>query len=76
MLTYGDGVADVDIAKLLEFHRAHGKLATIMTDPGACYRRSHPCGEGWIIANEQAAPAGPGIQTGTAREQKAAVSAT
>ena len=29
MLTYGDGVADVDIAKLLEFHRAHGKLATI-----------------------------------------------
>jgi glucose-1-phosphate cytidylyltransferase len=29
MLTYGDGVADLDIAKLLEFHRAHGKLATI-----------------------------------------------
>jgi len=29
MLTYGDGVADVDIAKLLEFHRSHGKLATI-----------------------------------------------
>ena len=29
MLAYGDGVADVDIAKLLEFHRAHGKLATI-----------------------------------------------
>ena len=26
MLTYGDGVADIDIAKLLEFHRAHGKL--------------------------------------------------
>ncbi len=29
MLTYGDGVADLDIARLLEFHRAHGKLATI-----------------------------------------------
>jgi glucose-1-phosphate cytidylyltransferase len=29
MLTYGDGVADVDIAKLLAFHRSHGKLATI-----------------------------------------------
>ena len=29
MLTYGDGVADVDIAKLLDFHRAHGRLATI-----------------------------------------------
>lgn len=29
MLTYGDGVCDVDIRKLLEFHRSHGKLATI-----------------------------------------------
>ena len=29
MLTYGDGVADVDLTELLAFHRAHGKLATI-----------------------------------------------
>ena len=29
MLTYGDGVADVNIDELLKFHRAHGKLATI-----------------------------------------------
>ena len=29
MLTYGDGVCDVNISKLLEFHRQHGKLATI-----------------------------------------------
>jgi glucose-1-phosphate cytidylyltransferase len=29
MLTYGDGVADIDIGRLLAFHRAHGKLATI-----------------------------------------------
>lgn len=29
MLTYGDGVADVDIGKLVEFHRAHGRLATV-----------------------------------------------
>lgn len=29
MLTYGDGVCDVDIHKLLEFHRAHGRLATL-----------------------------------------------
>jgi glucose-1-phosphate cytidylyltransferase len=29
MLTYGDGVADLDISQLLAFHRAHGKLATI-----------------------------------------------
>lgn len=31
MMTYGDGVSDVDIGKLIEFHRSHGKLATITT---------------------------------------------
>ncbi len=29
MLTYGDGLCDVDINKLLEFHRQHGKAATV-----------------------------------------------
>ncbi|MBN1559785.1 glucose-1-phosphate cytidylyltransferase [candidate division KSB1 bacterium] len=29
MLTWGDGVCDVDIGKLLAFHRDHGKLATV-----------------------------------------------
>jgi len=29
MLTYGDGLASVDIAKLLAFHRSHGKIATV-----------------------------------------------
>ncbi len=29
MLTYGDGVSDVDIAELLRFHRSHGKTATL-----------------------------------------------
>ena len=29
MLTWGDGVSDVDLDKLLAFHRAHGKLATM-----------------------------------------------
>jgi glucose-1-phosphate cytidylyltransferase len=28
-LTYGDGVSNVDIAKEVEFHRSHGKLATM-----------------------------------------------
>jgi glucose-1-phosphate cytidylyltransferase len=31
MVTYGDGLADVDIAALLEFHRSHGRLATVTT---------------------------------------------
>lgn len=29
MLTYGDGVSDVDIGQLVDFHRAHGKIATV-----------------------------------------------
>ena len=29
MMTYGDGVCDVDIKKLAEFHKSHGKLATL-----------------------------------------------
>lgn len=29
MMTYGDGVCDVDIRKLFEFHRGHGKIATL-----------------------------------------------
>jgi glucose-1-phosphate cytidylyltransferase len=34
-LTYGDGVADIDIAGALAFHRRHGKLATmtVVTPP-------------------------------------------
>jgi glucose-1-phosphate cytidylyltransferase len=29
LLTYGDGVADVDITQLLAFHRSHGKIGTV-----------------------------------------------
>lgn len=29
MITYGDGVADIDIGKLVQFHKSHGKIATI-----------------------------------------------
>jgi len=30
-LTYGDGLSDVDMGRLLEFHRAHGRMATVTT---------------------------------------------
>ena len=29
LLTYGDGVADIDINELVEFHHKHGKIATV-----------------------------------------------
>ena len=31
MVTYGDGVSDVDIRRLVEFHKSHGRLATVTT---------------------------------------------
>jgi len=29
MMTYGDGVADININKLVDFHKSHGKIATV-----------------------------------------------
>jgi glucose-1-phosphate cytidylyltransferase len=29
LMTYGDGVADIDIARLVEFHKSHGRIATV-----------------------------------------------
>jgi len=31
MLTYGDGIGDININKVLEFHKKHGKICTITT---------------------------------------------
>ena len=62
LLTYGDGVADVDITKLLRFHDTHGKFATVTAvRPPARFGGMHfdgdlvsrfdekpQIGEGWI----------------------------
>ena len=29
MMTYGDAVSDVDISKIIDFHKGHGKMATL-----------------------------------------------
>ena len=40
MLTWGDGVSDVDLDELLAFHKSHGKLATVTAvRPPARYGR-------------------------------------
>lgn len=62
MATYGDGVSNVDITKLLEFHRSHGKLATLTAvrpparfgalefdgDTITEFHEKPQTGEGWI----------------------------
>jgi len=64
MMTYGDGLSDVDINCLLEFHRSHGRIATVTTvrpvlrfgvvEIGEQSRvmdfREKPVSEGWISA--------------------------
>jgi len=62
MLTYGDGVCDVDLKELLRFHRQHGKVATITAvrpparfgaisfndDSVVEFMEKPQAGEGWI----------------------------
>ena len=61
-LTYGDGVSDVDITKLIAFHKAHGKLATVTAvrpaarfgglelqgDKVSAFAEKEQTSEGWI----------------------------
>ena len=62
MLTYGDGVANIDIHALLAFHRRHGRLATLTAvripsrfgglslaeDQVESFTEKPELGEGWI----------------------------
>lgn len=62
MLTYGDGVADIEVKRLLAFHKAHGKLATVTAvrpparfggmafegDRVVEFKEKPQTGEGWI----------------------------
>ncbi|MCP3919693.1 MAG: glucose-1-phosphate cytidylyltransferase [bacterium] len=62
MMTWGDGVADIDLRALLAFHKKHGKLATVTTvrpparfgliemegDRVVRFTEKPQLGEGWI----------------------------
>lgn len=62
MLTYGDGLADIDLNALLDFHRSHGKMVTVTAvHPGArfgelmidsdqvkTFQEKPQMGQGWI----------------------------
>lgn len=62
MMTYGDGVADIDISAAVAFHRRHGKLATVTTarpparfggvvfdgNQVAKFTEKPQTGEGWV----------------------------
>jgi glucose-1-phosphate cytidylyltransferase len=62
MMTYGDGVGNIDVKRLLEFHRSHGKKATVTAvhpparfgdlslkdDSVVAFAEKPQTGEGWI----------------------------
>lgn len=62
LMTYGDGVADIDIRSLVAFHRSHGRLATVTAvrpparfgglhvegDRVAAFTEKAQSSEGWI----------------------------
>ena len=62
MLTYGDGLCNLDVEDLIRFHRSHGKLATVTTvrpaarfggieldaDQVVEFKEKPHTGEGWI----------------------------
>jgi glucose-1-phosphate cytidylyltransferase len=60
MLTYGDGVSDVNVRELVAFHRAHGRLATVTSArPGARFGVLD-LGEGNQVRGFQEKPRGDG----------------
>ena len=34
LMSYGDGLSDVNIRKLIKFHKSHGKMVTVTVHPG------------------------------------------
>lgn len=55
MLTYGDGVADIDINKLLKFHKSHGKMVTVTAvRPAARFGELQLCNN--IVTNFEEKP--------------------
>jgi glucose-1-phosphate cytidylyltransferase len=54
MTTYGDGLADVDLCGLLEFHRRHGRIATL-TAVRPPHRRQLEVIEGRVAGLDEAA---------------------
>jgi len=60
MLTYGDGVSNVNIADLVAFHRSHGKEATVTsTQPSGRFGALNIAGDS-LVTSFQEKPAGDG----------------
>ena len=61
MLTYGDGVSDVNISELVNFHKAHGKLATLTSVQTPGRFGNLETDENSIVRNFSEKPEGDGL---------------
>lgn len=60
MLTYGDGVSDIDIHALLKFHRAHDKVATVTAVQPEARFGGMVLGDGGVVEVFKEKPKGDG----------------
>lgn len=60
MMTYGDGVSDVNIARLVEYHRSHGKYATVTATQPSGRFGAMSLGREARVESFQEKPAGDG----------------
>ena len=61
LLTYGDGVSDVDVRRLVAFHRAHGLLATVTAaQPPGRFGAIRMSGDNLRVDRFEEKPAGDG----------------
>lgn len=60
MLTYGDGVSDIDLNSLLAFHKSHGKVATVTAIQPEARFGGMELGEDGSVANFKEKPKGDG----------------
>jgi len=60
MLTYGDGVANIDLAALLAFHQSHGKLVTATAIQPEARFGGMEIGEDGLVRNFKEKPKGDG----------------
>lgn len=65
MLTYGDGLSDVDIDALLKFHKSHGRLATMtMVNPLTTFGHLHYDDTGRVLGFEEKPETAPSLING------------